>query len=102
MIAPVLLHELTHWTGHSTRLDRLKSGKFGDKDYAFEELVAELGSAFQCNLLGIEAEPREDHAQYIKSWLTALNNDATFIFEAAKHAQRAVDHIQYYHQEAYA
>ncbi len=68
----VLLHELTHWTGASHRLDRFKGKKFGDPEYAFEELVAELGSAFLCSAFGIVNEPRPDHAAYIAHWLENL------------------------------
>lgn len=87
-------HELTHWTKHKTRLDRDFGRKqWGDEGYAKEELVAELGAAFLAADLGIAAEPREDHAAYIASWLKALNNDKRFIFSAAAHAQRAVDYL---------
>jgi antirestriction protein ArdC len=71
-----LLHELTHWTQHESRLDRdLGRKAFGDKGYAREELVAELGAAFLCAELGIAAEPREDHAAYLSHWLTVLKED---------------------------
>lgn len=87
-------HELTHWTKHKSRLDRdLGRKQWGDEGYAKEELVAELGAAFLAADLGIAAEPREDHAAYIASWLQALNNDKRFIFSAAAHAQRAVDYL---------
>lgn len=83
-------HELTHWTRHPSRLDRdLGRKKWGDEGYAFEELVAELGSAFLCADLGITPEVREDHAAYIASWLKVLKNDKRAIFSAAAHAQRA-------------
>ena len=83
-------HELTHWTRHPSRLDRdLGRKKWGDEGYAFEELVAELGSAFLCADLGITPEVREDHAAYIASWLKVLKNDKRAIFTAAAHAQRA-------------
>ena len=59
--------------------------------YAFEELVAEMGSALLCVELGVSAEPRADHATYIASWLQALKDDKAFIFKAAKHAQAAAD-----------
>jgi antirestriction protein ArdC len=60
-----LLHELTHWTAPAQRCDRDLSGRFGSAAYAMEELVAELGAAFLCAELGITAEPRADHAQYL-------------------------------------
>jgi antirestriction protein ArdC len=88
-----LLHEMTHWTGAETRLDRGKGKVFGSPDYAFEELVAELGAAYLCADLRIGAEVREDHASYIKSWLKALRDDSRNIFRAASHAERACGHL---------
>ena len=85
------LHELTHATGHKSRLDRLSIKN--DEGYAFEELVAELGAAFQCLMLGVSAEPREDHAKYLNNWIKALKNDKRLIYKASKLAQQAVDHI---------
>ncbi|MCP4336036.1 MAG: DUF1738 domain-containing protein [Gammaproteobacteria bacterium] len=84
----VLMHELTHWTGHKSRCDRTDL-----KDYAFEELVAELGAAFLCADLGISATPREDHAGYLASWLKALRDDSKAIFRAASLASKAADYI---------
>ena len=89
-----LAHETTHWTRHPTRLDRdFGRTRWGDEGYAREELVAELGAAFLCADLGLELEPRPDHASYIDSWLRVLKDDRRFIFTAAAHAQRAVDHL---------
>ena len=85
-----LLHELTHWTGHSSRLSRLKSCSFGDADYATEELVAELGATFLCADLGITAEPRADHGQYLACWLKKLKDDKKLILRAASAASKAV------------
>jgi antirestriction protein ArdC len=86
----VLAHEMTHWTGHRSRLDRdLTLGRFGDEAYAREELIAELGAAFICADLGLTLEPRPDHAAYIASWLRVLRNDKRFIVAAAAHAERA-------------
>jgi len=87
----VLFHEFTHATGAKTRLDRNLSGKYGDETYAFEELIAELGSAFTMAHLGLESEPREDHAKYLKNWIAALKNDTSFIFQASAKAQLASD-----------
>ena len=83
------IHELVHWTGHESRLDRL--GLKNKKGYAFEELVAEMGASFMMAQLGLEPTARDDHAQYISSWLQALNNDVKYVFEAAKVAQQAVE-----------
>jgi antirestriction protein ArdC len=86
-------HELTHWTGHPSRLDRDLSGRFGTESYAAEELVAELGSAFAMARLGLEAEPRADHAHYLASWATLLRHDNRAIFTAASRAQTASDYL---------
>lgn len=88
-----LLHELTHWTGHKTRLERDFSKRFGDEAYAMEELVAELGAAFLCASLGVANEPRLDHAAYVNSWLRVLGNDRRAIFVAAGKAGAAVDYL---------
>lgn len=85
-----LLHELVHWTGKDTRCNRDFSGRFGTEAYAFEELVAELGSAFLSADLLLHAEPRADHAQYLKSWLEVLKGDKRAIFTAASKAEQAV------------
>lgn len=87
-----LLHELTHWTGHSDRLDRLKNGGFGSTTYAFEELVAELGSAMAGSVLGVPYEGLQ-HVEYIASWLKSLKSDPKYIYQAAKYASRAVNFI---------
>lgn len=86
-------HELTHWTAHESRLARTLGKRFGDDAYAAEELVAELGSAFLCSILGIAPEVREDHAQYLDHWLKVLKSDKRAVFTAAAHAQRAVDYL---------
>lgn len=89
-----LAHEITHWTKHPSRLDRSFGRKtFGDEGYAREELVAEIGAAFLCCDLGITPEPREDHAAYLAYWLKVLKSDNRAIFQAAAHAQRAVDFL---------
>ena len=89
-----LLHELTHWTGSEQRLARTTGKRFGDDAYAMEELVAELGSAMQCSMLGVTNEPREDHAHYLNAWLVALKGDKRLIFTAAAAAQKACDFIK--------
>jgi antirestriction protein ArdC len=91
----ILAHELTHWTGHSLRLNRgFSTIRFGGKSaYAMEELTAEIGSAFLCAALGITPETREDHAAYIEIWLVVLKQDNRAIFTAASQAQRAVEYL---------
>ncbi|MEI9931365.1 MAG: zincin-like metallopeptidase domain-containing protein [Rhizomicrobium sp.] len=98
----VLLHELTHWTGASRRLDRVKGKRFGDRDYAFEELVAELGAAFLCSAFRLVNQPRPDHAAYISHWLGLLNRDNRAIFAAASLAQQAVEYLRVLAGGAYA
>ena len=87
-------HETLHWTSHKSRLDRsFGREKWGDEGYAREELCAELGAAFLAADLGIALEPRPDHASYIASWITVLQNDARAIVQAAAHAERAVAYL---------
>jgi antirestriction protein ArdC len=86
-----LAHEHTHWTANAGRCDRQLGKRFGDNAYAAEELIAELGAAFTCAHLGLSTEPREDHAQYIQSWLKVLKADKRAIFTAASKAQQACD-----------
>src|SRR5580658_852515 len=88
-----LAHEHTHWTARSERCDRQLGKRFADSAYAAEELIAELGAAFVCAHLGLSTEPREDHAQYIQSWLKVLRADKRAIFTAASKAQQAADYL---------
>jgi len=87
-------HELTHWSGHSSRLGRDLSGRFGDDAYAAEELVAELGAAIACAHLGIASTPRDDHASYLAHWLRILNADPKALFAVAAKSQAAVDYLE--------
>lgn len=89
-------HELTHSTGHRSRLDRFSDGFtfFGDESYSKEELVAELGSATILNLLGIETDGTvQNNAAYIQNWISALRNDKRLIVSAASKADKAVQLI---------
>jgi len=83
------LHELVHWTGHPDRLNRCFGRRFGDAAYAFEELVAELGSAFVMGHCGLVDATVEGHAAYIGAWLQVLRGDRMAIFTAARLAQEA-------------
>jgi len=85
------LHELIHWTMHKSRCNR----EIGMEktDYAFEELIAESGSAMLCMLLGITTEPRPDHAKYLNSWIKRIKDNPKVIFDAFKHAQTAVNYL---------
>ncbi|SBV31865.1 Antirestriction protein ArdC [uncultured Sphingopyxis sp.] len=91
------LHELTHATGHASRLDRELMNGRGSKDYAREELVAEMGSAFLCAALGIV--PTVRHADYLASWLDVLREDKRAIFRAASQASKAADWLLARHAE---
>ena len=86
-------HELIHWTGHESRNARQFGQRFGDEAYAFEELVAELGSAFLFADLGITPEVQDNHAAYLGHWLRVLKADKRAIFTAASQAERAVDFL---------
>ena len=89
-----LAHEMTHWTGHKSRLDReQKARRDSLQDYAKEELIAELGAAFLCADLAITNGTSPDHAAYIQSWIAALKNDKRFIFAAASQASRAAAYL---------
>ena len=90
-------HELGHWTGAVHRLDRKFGARFGDQAYAFEELVAELTSAFLAAALGVTGEVDaghvESHAKYLNSWIARLKEDKRAIFTAAAAAQKAVAYL---------
>ncbi len=85
------LHELTHWTGHESRLKREFGKRYGDQAYAFEELVAEMGAAFLCVTCGIPYATR--HSNYIGDWIQVLKDHKRAIFTAAAKAQAAMDFV---------
>jgi antirestriction protein ArdC len=90
------LHELAHWTGHPARLNRqtlTESYRFGDTNYAKEELRAELASVFMAAERGIPHDP-EQHAAYVGSWIKSLKEDKNEIFRAAHDASAATDFLQ--------
>jgi len=89
-----LLHEMGHWTGHESRLNRAFGKRFGDQAYAAEELVAELTAAFLCAHLGITGELR--HSGYIQEWIEMLKSDPKAIFTASAAASKAADHLRGY------
>ena len=95
-----LAHEHVHWTGAKARLDRAGiTGERTPESYAFEELVAELGSAFLGATLDITTELRDDHVQYLRHWLGALRDDSKLLFKAASAAQKAVDFLSAFSDE---
>jgi antirestriction protein ArdC len=89
------LHELSHWTGHPSRLNRAtlnESYRFGDVNYAKEELRAELASVFLAAERGVPHDPAQ-HAAYVGSWVKALKEDKNEIFRAAHDASAATDFL---------
>ena len=94
--AETLFHEMTHSTGHKSRLGRLaedvKTAAFGSPDYAKEELVAELGAVMLLSHGGIAVDA-QNSAAYIGGWLRALKDDRNLIIGAAQQAQKAFDRI---------
>jgi antirestriction protein ArdC len=88
--AATALHELAHWTGHPSRLNRDMVSRFGSAAYAMEELRAELASAFVAAELGIPTDIPQ-HASYIGNWIKPLKEDKREIFRAAAAAQRIAD-----------
>jgi len=86
-----LFHELIHWTGHASRLNRLESVNFNSDPYAKEELVAEIGASFLCALTGIQQPETEvNSAVYLQNWMAKLQGDKELIFNAASTARKAV------------
>ncbi len=96
--AATALHELGHWTGHPTRLNRDMQGRFGSSAYAMEELRAELASSFIANELGIPTDIPQ-HASYVSNWIKPLKDDKREIFRAAADAQRIADMLLGFHPD---
>jgi len=93
-----LFHEMIHSTGHKDRLKRLdcasQFASFGSEDYSKEELIAEIGSAFLMNHIGIESNKTfKNSTAYIQSWLKVLRNDNKFIVSASGKAEKAMKYI---------
>jgi len=87
-------HELIHWTGHRSRLNRIASTTFGSQQYALEELTAEMGSLMLLKVLGYnENETTESHALYFQSWLQRMPDQEEAIMLAKNRAKKAVEYI---------
>jgi antirestriction protein ArdC len=82
---------LTHWTAHASRLDRDLKNRFGSRDYAVEELIAELGAAFLCAEFGFDGDL---HAGYIGHWIELLKADKRAFFTACSQASKAADYLR--------
>ncbi|ECZ2944983.1 DUF1738 domain-containing protein [Salmonella enterica] len=92
------LHELGHWTGHPSRLDRDLVHPFGSEGYAKEELRAEIASMILGDELGIGHDPGQ-HAAYVGSWIKALQEDPLEIFRAAADAEKIQDYVLGFEQK---
>jgi antirestriction protein ArdC len=91
-----LFHELTHSTGHASRVGREgieQLNTFGSESYSREELVAEMGAAMLSGISGIETKTLENSASYLQSWITRLRGDSRLVISAASAAQKAADYI---------
>lgn len=92
-----LFHELTHSTGHTSRIGREgidQLNTFGSDSYSKEELVAEMGAAMLCGVTGIVPATLSNSAAYLNSWIDRLRGDSQLIVSAASQAQKAADYIQ--------
>jgi antirestriction protein ArdC len=91
-----LFHEFSHSTGHRSRLNRAgitETHYFGDEIYSKEELIAEMGAAMLCGVVGIENRTIKNSASYIQSWIRKLRDDKKLVVHAAAAAQKAADFI---------
>jgi antirestriction protein ArdC len=92
-----LFHELTHSTGHASRIGREgieETNGFGSELYSREELIAEMGSALLCGVTGIAPATLENSAAYLRSWIGVLRGDSKLVVTAASQAQKAADYIR--------
>jgi antirestriction protein ArdC len=88
----IAFHELTHWTGHKSRLDRDLKNRFGSRSYAAEELIAELGAALLCAEFGFDRDLQ--HPGYIANWIDLLKADKRAFFTACSQASKAADYLR--------
>jgi antirestriction protein ArdC len=95
----VLIHEMSHWTGAPSRLNRGLRNSFGSHDYAREELRAEIGQVMVCAELGIADVDFSNNAAYVASWLEKLRSDRKEIVRAAADAQRIADYLLAFHPD---
>lgn len=92
-----LFHEMTHSTGHSSRIGREgieHLNTFGSESYSKEELIAEMGAAMLCGITGISPATIENSAAYLRSWIQRLKGDSKLLVSAASQAQKAADYIR--------
>jgi antirestriction protein ArdC len=92
-----LFHELTHSTGHSSRVGREgieQLNTFGSESYSKEELIAEMGAAMLCGVTGIAPATIQNSASYLQCWINRLRGDSKLLVSAASAAQKAADYIR--------
>ena len=89
----VHFHEIAHWTGSKSRLNRDLRSVLDPESYSFEELVAELTSAFLCGYFGIEKSVIRNSAAYISNWVRVLKSDPKMIIKASSQAQKSLDYL---------
>jgi len=92
-----LFHELTHSTGHTSRIGREgieQLNTFGSESYSKEELIAEMGAAMLCGVTGIAPATIENSAAYLQTWINRLRGDSKLLVSAASAAQKAADYVQ--------
>ncbi|MFZ3333548.1 MAG: zincin-like metallopeptidase domain-containing protein [Candidatus Acidiferrales bacterium] len=91
-----LFHEMTHSTGHPSRIGRegiMNHNPFASEDYSKEELIAEMGAAMLCGVAGIESRTLGNSAAYLRTWINKLKSDSRLIVSAASQAQKAADYV---------
>jgi antirestriction protein ArdC len=91
-----LFHELTHSTGHASRVGREgieQLNTFGSDSYSREELIAEMGAAMMCGVTGIAPATLQNSAAYLKTWIERLKSDSRLLVSAASAAQKSADYI---------
>jgi antirestriction protein ArdC len=91
-----LFHEITHSTGHPSRVGRegiMNHNPFGSEYYSNEELIAEMGAAMLCGVAGIESQTLDNSVAYLQTWINKLKSDSRLIVSAASQAQKAADYI---------
>jgi len=88
-----IFHELSHWSGHSTRLSRITLGKLGTSSYGYEELIAELSAAFLCSYLNIPLE-KNQHPEYLANWAAVIGAKPNILFKAANQASVAFEYLK--------
>jgi antirestriction protein ArdC len=92
-----LFHELTHSTGHASRVGREgieEIAQFGSESYSKEELVAEMGAAMLCGVCAISPATIQNSAAYLRTWINRLKGDSKLLVSAASAAQKAADFIR--------